>query len=67
MKPLGRKQQQRAPIGEVGKAEKVERHKLFDRPAPKNVRNKPCFCGSGKKFKKCHGAVTDKELTGDIS
>ena len=24
--------------------------------APKTGRNDPCFCGSGKKFKKCHGA-----------
>ncbi|HXU25020.1 MAG TPA: SEC-C metal-binding domain-containing protein, partial [Tepidiformaceae bacterium] len=24
---------------------------------PKLGRNDPCFCGSGKKFKKCHGAV----------
>jgi hypothetical protein len=23
--------------------------------APKHGRNEPCFCGSGKKFKKCHG------------
>lgn len=23
--------------------------------APKLGRNEPCFCGSGKKFKKCHG------------
>ena len=23
---------------------------------PKVGRNDPCFCGSGKKFKKCHGA-----------
>jgi uncharacterized protein YchJ len=23
--------------------------------APKLGRNDPCFCGSGKKFKKCHG------------
>ncbi|MGH7690039.1 MAG: SEC-C metal-binding domain-containing protein, partial [Gemmatimonadaceae bacterium] len=21
-------------------------------------RNDPCWCGSGKKFKKCHGATT---------
>ncbi|MCA9851993.1 MAG: SEC-C domain-containing protein, partial [Dehalococcoidia bacterium] len=20
-------------------------------------RNEPCYCGSGKKYKKCHGAV----------
>ena len=25
--------------------------------APKVGRNDPCFCGSGKKYKKCHGAV----------
>ncbi|MEX0784042.1 MAG: preprotein translocase subunit SecA [Dehalococcoidia bacterium] len=25
--------------------------------APKVGRNDPCYCGSGKKFKKCHGAV----------
>ena len=33
------------------------------RPAPREVppkvgRNEPCPCGSGKKYKKCHGAVT---------
>jgi preprotein translocase subunit SecA len=25
--------------------------------APKLGRNDPCYCGSGKKYKKCHGAV----------
>jgi uncharacterized protein YecA (UPF0149 family) len=28
----------------------------FRRSAPKIGRNDPCHCGSGKKFKKCHGA-----------
>jgi SEC-C motif len=28
----------------------------FVRPEPKTGRNDPCWCGSGKKFKKCHGA-----------
>ena len=37
-------------------------HKLGDAPAepvttPKAGRNEPCPCGSGKKYKKCHGAV----------
>ena len=32
------------PIGPVVRAE------------PKTGRNDPCPCGSGKKFKKCHGA-----------
>jgi preprotein translocase subunit SecA len=26
------------------------------RGGPKIGRNDPCWCGSGKKFKKCHGA-----------
>ena len=36
--------------GEVQKARPVARE------APKVGRNEPCPCGSGKKFKKCHGA-----------
>jgi uncharacterized protein YecA (UPF0149 family) len=27
------------------------------RSEPKVGRNDPCFCGSGKKFKKCHGVA----------
>ena len=30
----------------------------FRRSAPKLGRNDPCHCGSGRKFKKCHGAQT---------
>jgi uncharacterized protein YecA (UPF0149 family) len=26
--------------------------------APRLGRNDPCWCGSGKKFKKCHGAAS---------
>ena len=29
----------------------------YRREAPKPGRNEPCFCGSGKKYKKCHGAA----------
>lgn len=29
----------------------------FTRPAPKVGRNDPCPCGSGKKFKQCHGQL----------
>ena len=36
--------------GEVQKARPVARE------APKVGRNEPCPCGSGKKYKKCHGA-----------
>ena len=28
----------------------------FVRELPKIGRNDPCHCGSGKKYKKCHGA-----------
>lgn len=27
---------------------------------PKPGRNEPCPCGSGKKYKRCHGSLTDK-------
>lgn len=29
----------------------------FRRDAAKQGRNDPCACGSGKKYKKCHGAA----------
>src|SRR6188474_2483629 len=29
--------------------------------APKIGRNDPCPCGSGKKFKKCHGTALEEE------
>jgi preprotein translocase subunit SecA len=29
----------------------------FKRPARKIGRNEPCPCGSGKKYKQCHGRV----------
>ncbi len=28
----------------------------YRRDTPKLGRNDPCYCGSGRKFKKCHGA-----------
>jgi preprotein translocase subunit SecA len=31
------------------------------REGPKVGRNDPCPCGSGQKFKKCHGAALDDE------
>jgi preprotein translocase subunit SecA len=33
--------------------------------APKIGRNDPCPCGSGKKFKKCHGAILEEEGVDD--
>ncbi len=35
-----------------------EQHKPFVRPATKVGRNDPCPCGSGKKYKQCHGKLT---------
>ncbi len=32
-------------------------HKPVKREGPKVGRNDPCWCGSGKKYKKCHGAT----------
>ncbi|MEB2310485.1 MAG: preprotein translocase subunit SecA [Sorangiineae bacterium] len=34
--------------------------------APKIGRNDPCPCGSGKKFKKCHGAMLDEDEGDDV-
>jgi uncharacterized protein len=36
-----------------------QRYKVdtFKRETPKVGRNDPCPCGSGKKFKQCHGAA----------
>jgi len=33
--------------------------------APRIGRNDPCPCGSGKKFKKCHGAILEDESSAD--
>jgi preprotein translocase subunit SecA len=40
---------------EVAGAE-AARNTPFKREQPKVKANDPCYCGSGKKFKKCHGA-----------
>jgi preprotein translocase subunit SecA len=40
-----------APAGEP------EKQKTVRREQPKVGRNEPCPCGSGKKYKKCHGAT----------
>jgi len=29
----------------------------YRRETPKQGRNDPCSCGSGRKYKKCHGAA----------
>lgn len=46
--------------GAMGTAEaagaEAARHTPYVRDSPKMKPNDPCYCGSGKKFKKCHGA-----------
>jgi preprotein translocase subunit SecA len=37
--------------------EKAEEHKPFTRQGRKIGRNEPCPCGSGKKYKQCHGRL----------
>ena len=44
-----------ATASAAGDTEEV-RHTPFKRDQPKVKPNEPCYCGSGKKFKKCHGA-----------
>jgi len=39
-------------------AQKKSDNKTFVRDQDKIGRNEPCPCGSGKKYKKCHGMVT---------
>ncbi|HKS91422.1 MAG TPA: preprotein translocase subunit SecA [Tepidiformaceae bacterium] len=46
----------RTNLGEEGSAP-VKAKPATNGSAPKLGRNDPCYCGSGKKFKKCHGAV----------
>jgi len=45
---------QASPMAEASKAGKQDR--TIRRSQPKVGRNDPCPCGSGKKYKKCHGA-----------
>lgn len=41
-----------------GSAQKKSDTKTFVRDQDKIGRNEPCPCGSGKKYKKCHGMIT---------
>ena len=43
-----------SPMAQASQAGKQER--TIKREQPKVGRNDPCPCGSGKKYKKCHGA-----------
>src|SRR5262249_12647184 len=50
--PVGRNDRQPARVG--GDDAEI---KTVRRDEPKVGRNEPCPCGSGKKYKKCHGAA----------
>ncbi len=41
----------------LGQTEQEEEHKPFVRGGAKVGRNDPCPCGSGKKYKQCHGKL----------
>ncbi len=40
-----------------GEDTRAEQHRPYVRPERKIGRNEPCPCGSGKKYKRCHGKV----------
>jgi len=44
---------ERGPSPDLGAAAQAP----FVRPIPKVGRNEPCPCGSGRKYKHCHGAL----------
>jgi preprotein translocase subunit SecA len=49
---------QAEPEGDVAVAERPqERPQPFVRPGQKVGRNDPCPCGSGRKYKQCHGKL----------
>ena len=46
-----------SPPGSQG-SESAGGDETFVRDQPKVGRNDPCWCGSGKKFKRCHGQLS---------
>jgi preprotein translocase subunit SecA len=50
---------QHPSVGSVGADEELgEMGMIKSATGPKVGRNDPCPCGSGKKFKQCHGQLT---------
>ena len=43
--------------GEAPRENQPQTQKPMQRQGPKVGRNDPCPCGSGKKFKQCHGKI----------
>lgn len=50
------KNKERIEKGEMNDAPSAKPGETFVKTGPEVGRNEPCHCGSGKKFKKCHGA-----------
>jgi preprotein translocase subunit SecA len=46
------------PVGRARQAPAAEPETPFVRSQPKVGRNEPCPCGSGKKYKQCHGRLS---------
>ena len=46
-----------APPAAAGQSAAAAMEEPFTRDQPKVGRNDPCWCGSGKKFKRCHGKL----------
>ena len=53
------------PVRRAAPAPRVVPQQPVRREGPKVGRNDPCPCGSGQKFKKCHGAVLEEEGAAD--
>ena len=45
-------------MGQTAAPADVEKQETFIREGRKVGRNEPCPCGSGKKYKQCHGKLT---------
>ena len=45
-------------IGQASQEKEAEKQQPFVRDERKLGRNEPCWCGSGKKFKQCHGKLS---------
>jgi len=56
--PVEEPKKQEAPVQYSHGNEPIvdEDHETYRRNQPKVGRNDPCPCGSGKKYKQCHGA-----------
>jgi preprotein translocase subunit SecA len=50
--------QQSSAEGEADTAEERPAAQPYQRAQKKIGRNDPCYCGSGKKYKQCHGKLT---------